>query len=92
MATVPACDVCGRVSPVNVVPPIVEPCRWQTAVADYVGTLCNQCAETKTLSEIIACFEAGPGGTVDGKARGPYMIRREDEEAPASQQGDGGDS
>lgn len=82
MATVPACDVCGHVSPRDVLPPEVEPVLWRTAVADYVGTLCNQCATTKTLAEIIACFEAGPGGTVVGAARGPYIIRP-DENAPA---------
>lgn len=84
MATVPACDVCGKVSPRDVLPPIVEPCRWQNATADFVGTLCDECATTKSLAEILAAFEAGPGGTVDGKARGPYMIHRDDE-APASQ-------
>lgn len=79
MATVPACDVCGTPAERGVLPPTVEPVRWQTATADYVGTLCDRCAATKTLAEIIAHFQAGPGGTVEGKARGPYMIRRDDE-------------
>lgn len=50
--------------------------RWQTATADYTGMLCWDCMR-KPLPEIIACFAAGPGGTVDGKDRGPYMIARE---------------
>lgn len=83
MATVPACDVCGNTARRGVLPPTVEPVRWQTATADYTGTLCDDCASTKTLVEILAHFEAGPGGTVDGKARGPYMIAREDEKTPA---------
>lgn len=84
MATVPACDVCGTTSPRGEVPPAVEPCRWQNAIADWTGTLCQTCMATKSLAEILEHFESGPGGTVDGKARGPYMIRRDDE-APASE-------
>lgn len=84
MATVPACDVCGAVSPRGVLPPTVEPVRWQAAVADYVGTLCWDCMELP-LPQILRHFEAGPGGVVDGKARGPYMVHPTDDEAPATE-------
>lgn len=89
MASVPACDVCGAVSLYAALPPTVQPCRWQTAVADYTGVLCDDCAATKSLAEIISHFEASPGGTVAGADRGPYLIVAEDEEGPALHTEDG---
>lgn len=74
MAKVPACDVCGAVSPKGVLPPRVEPCRFQTAVADYDVMLCRDCM-CLPLPKIVAAAEGAPGGTVDGAARGPYMVR-----------------
>lgn len=55
--------------------------RWQTATADYTGTLCWGCMR-KPLPEILEHFESGPGGVLEGKARGPYMIHPGDDEAP----------
>lgn len=76
MAKVAACDVCGRVSPRGVLPPEVEPCRFQTAVADYDITLCQQCM-LLPLPEILAHAAGAPGGVVEGADRGPYMVHRD---------------
>lgn len=74
MATLLACDVCGRASTPDRLPPEVEPCRWSNAVEDYVGAVCKDCQRTKTLQEIVDHLQGAPGGTLDGADRGPYLV------------------
>lgn len=77
MTKVLVCNVCGRVGDPTELPPFVEPCRWQTAIEDYAVDLCRDCQQTKTLREILEHAEGSPGGTLQGSARGPYLVIRE---------------
>lgn len=77
MASVLACDVCGATNRAGELPPLVEPCRWQTSIADYSGAVCRDCQATKTLAEIVACLRGAPGGVLDGAERGPYLVAAE---------------
>jgi hypothetical protein len=77
MAKVLACDVCGKTNPPGVLPPPVQPVCWKTAVEDYTGALCDECAATRTLAEIVKHLAGAPGGVVDGAERGPYLVIKE---------------
>jgi hypothetical protein len=74
MAEVLACDVCGRVSDPKKLPPDVEPCRWANSIEDHSVAVCRDCQRTKTLAEILEHAQGAPGGTLDGAARGPYLV------------------
>lgn len=74
MASLLACDVCGRVGDPNELPPFVEPCRWSNAIEDYDGAVCRDCQRTKSLHEIVEKLSGAPGGVLDGADRGPYLV------------------
>lgn len=75
MARLTSCDICGTVEDSSSLPPNVEPVRFQTAVANFELVLCQTCLTTKTIRELIEHANSGPGGTVEGADRVPYLLR-----------------
>lgn len=74
MASLLACDVCGRVVEPDDLPPKVSPCLWSNAIEDYTGAICDECVQTKTLAEILSKLNGAPGGVLKGADRGPYLV------------------
>ena len=73
------CAVCGRRAyDPGALPPELEPVRLSLAVADYTGTVCNEC-RGRPLNDILDHLHGRPGGVVKGKARVPYLVAPEEE-------------